>query len=390
MIMEEVLLLGASGSIGTQSLDVLEKYPSRFCLKGISIGHQIDKIPAILKRFPSISHVCVQEEKDYAALKEQYPSLTWHFGDDGLVSIIEECPCQKVVNSLVGFAGLVPSLTALNQDKILCLANKESLVVGGELIQKALDSGKGKLYPIDSEHVAIAKLLSYIEPDQLSKVLITASGGSLRGKCRCELRNVTPKRALSHPTWSMGAKITIDSATMMNKGFEVIEAIRLFHLPLEQIEILMHDESWVHSLVLLKDGSYLADVSKPDMRGPIEYALLNGEVDFTPVKVMRLGELEPYHFHKFDSKRYLAPGIALEAYRKGGTCTATLNAANEEAVYAFLAGKIAFLDIDTIVRSAINSMPITQNPSLRQIRSADAYARLFVQKKIERRGAWRY
>ena len=385
--MKEVLLLGASGSIGTQSLDVLEKHHSEFCLKGISIGHQVDKIPAILKRFPSISHVCVQEEKDFVRLKEEYPSLKWFFGDDGLVSIIQECPSQMVVNSLVGFAGLVPSLTALNEDKILCLANKESLVVGGELIQKTLDSGKGKLYPIDSEHVAIAKLLSYIEPEQLDKVLITASGGSFRTKGRQELSNVTPEMALAHPTWSMGAKITIDSATMMNKGFEVIEAIRLFHLPLNQIEILMHDESWVHSLILLKDGTYLADVSKPDMRGPIEYALMTGNVDFTPVKVRKLSELAPYHFHKFDPKRYLAPGIALDAYKTGGTCTATLNAANEEAVYAFLNGKIGFLDIDSFVRSAITSMPVIQNPSLRQIRTADAYARLFVQKKIERRGA---
>ena len=388
--MDEVLLLGASGSIGTQTLEVLEKYPSKFCLKGISIGHQVNKIPAILRRFPDVSHVCVQEEKDYQALKDSYPSLNWYFGDDGLVSIIEQCPCQTVVNSLVGFAGLVPSLTALNQNKTLCLANKESLVVGGELIQKTLDSGKGRLFPIDSEHVAIAKLLSCIKMGELDKVLITASGGSFRSKGRQELSNVTPEMALAHPTWNMGAKITIDSATMMNKGFEVIEAIRLFHLPLSQIEILMHDESWVHSLVLLKDGTYLADVSKPDMRGPIEYALMYGKVDFTPIRVRKLSKLAPYHFHKFDPKRYLAPGIALDAYKSGGTCTATLNAANEEAVYAFLSGKIGFLDIDTIVRSAINSMPIIQNPSLRQIRSADAYARLFVQKKIERKGACKY
>ncbi len=383
--MEDLLLLGASGSIGTQTLDVLEKYPSRFCLKGISVGHQIKKIPAILERFPTIKHVCVQSESDYLSLKESHPSLAWYFGDDGLVEIIKNCPCQKVVNSLVGFAGLVPSLTALNQDKVLCLANKESLVVGGELIQKTLDGGKGRLLPIDSEHVAIAKLLSCIEPEQLEKVLITASGGSFRNKSRQELFSVTPEMALAHPTWSMGAKITIDSATMMNKGFEVIEAIRLFHLPLNKIEILMHDESWVHSLILLKDGTYLADVSKPDMRGPIEYALLDGKVEFTPVKARKLSELAPYHFHKFDPNRYLAPGIALDAYRGGGTSTATLNAANEEAVYAFLDGKISFLDIDAIVRNAITSLPIDKNPSLRQIRSADAYARLFVKKKIERK-----
>ncbi len=385
--MKDILLLGASGSIGTQSLDVLEKHHSKFCLKGISIGHQIDKIPAILNRFPSVSHICVQEEKDFSRLKEEYPSLRWFFGDEGLVSVIKECPSQMVVNSLVGFAGLVPSLTALNEDKILCLANKESLVVGGELIQKTLDSGKGKLYPIDSEHVAIAKLLSCIDPDQLDKVLITASGGSFRSKARRELVDVTPEMALAHPTWSMGAKITIDSATMMNKGFEVIEAIRLFRLPLNRIEILMHDESWVHSLVLLKDGTYLADVSKPDMRGPIEYALMMGDVHFTPVKVRKLNELAPYHFHKFDPKRYLSPGIALDAYRTGGTCTATLNAANEEAVFAFLNGKISFLDIDAFVRSATTSLPVIQHPSLRQIRTADAYARLFIQKKMKRREA---
>ncbi len=385
--MKDILLLGASGSIGTQSLDVLEKHHSKFRLKGISIGHQIDKIPAILNRFPSVSHICVQEEKDFSYLKEEYPSLHWFFGDEGLVSIVKECPSQMVVNSLVGFVGLVPSLTALNEDKILCLANKESLVVGGELIQKTLDSGKGKLYPIDSEHVAIAKLLSCIDPDQLDKVLITASGGSFRSKARRELADVTPEMALAHPTWSMGAKITIDSATMMNKGFEVIEAIRLFRLPLNQIEILMHDESWVHSLVLLKDGTYLADVSKPDMRGPIEYALMMGDVPFTPVKVRKLSELAPYHFHKFDPKRYLSPGIALDAYRAGGTCTATLNAANEEAVFAFLNGKISFLDIDTFVRSATTSLPVIQHPSLRQIRTADAYARLFIQKKMKRREA---
>lgn len=388
--MEEVLLLGASGSIGTQTLDVLEKYRSSFLLKGISIGHQIDKIPAILERFPSVSHICVREEKDYSSLKELYPSFAWYFGDDGLVSLIEECPCRKVVNSLVGFAGLVPSLTALNLDKTLCLANKESLVVGGELIQKTLDEGKGRLFPIDSEHVAIAKLLSCVEPSQLDKVLITASGGSFRNKKRQELVGVTPSMALAHPTWSMGAKITIDSATMMNKGFEVIEAARLFRLPLNQIEILMHDESWVHSLLLLKDGTYLADVSKPDMRGPIEYALLDGKVDFVPVKAHKLSELAPYHFHKFDPNRYLAPGIALDAYRSGGTATATLNAANEASVYAFLDGKISFLDIDSFVRNAIESMPVIDHPSLRQIRAADAYARLFIQKKIERRGACKY
>ncbi len=384
--MRTLLILGVSGSIGTQSLDVLSAHPDRFRLLGISVGHHVEKIPGILSRFPSIGYVCVQEEEDFLRLKESYPNLHWYFGDEGLRQIIQECPAEMVENALVGFAGLLPSLTSLNEGRILCLANKESLVVGGELIKKILSSGKGKLYPIDSEHVAIAKLLSCVDRSEVEKILITASGGAFRGLSRTELSNVTPETALSHPTWKMGAKITIDSATMMNKGFEVIEAKWLFDFPLEKTEILLHDESHVHSLLLLKDGSYLADVSAPDMRGPIEYALLEGKQPFRPVCVRKLSELAPYHFHKFDPKRYPAPQIAINAYKEGGTAPAVLNGANEEAVHSFLNGRIPFLDIEVMVRSALSSIPNQLHPSLRQIQAADSYARMFVKKKIERRG----
>lgn len=385
--MREVLLLGASGSIGTQTLDVLEKDEDLFRLIGFSVGHQVQKIEGILKRFPSVSFVCVQEESDRVALSSRFPEVKWYSGQEGLQQIILDCPAMMVVNALVGFAGLVPSLTALRENRILCLANKESLVVGGELIRGLLAKGKGKIYPIDSEHVAIAKLLSCEKREDVDKILITASGGSFRSKSRQELVNVTPEMALNHPTWKMGAKITIDSATMMNKGFEVLEAKWLFDFPLEKTEILMHDESRVHSLLLLKDGSYSADVSEPDMKGPIEYALKEGNVPFTPVRVRKLSELVPYHFHKFDPHRYPAPGIALGAYKAGGTATAVLNAANEEAVYAFLNGKIAFLEIEAFVKAALEAIPVDPHPSLRQIMAADSYARMFVKKKIERRTA---
>lgn len=383
--MKNLLILGASGSIGTQSLDVLSSNPGLFCLKGITVGHQINKIEPILSSFPSVEFVCVQEKEDAEAFEKRFPQIHWYSGDEGLLQIIRECPCDMVENALVGFAGLRPSLTALNENKILALANKESLVVGGELIRKSLSEGKGKLYPIDSEHVAIAKLLSCVPIEDVDKILITASGGSFRNKTRQELRNVTPEMALNHPTWKMGAKITIDSATMMNKGFEVLEAKWLFDFPLERTEILMHDESHVHSLILLKNGTYLADVSAPDMRGPIEYALKEGRVPFKPTVVNKLSELTPYHFHKFDPHRYPAPLIAIDAFKRGGTATAVLNAANETAVYAFLDKRIAFLDIETMVRSALDAIPLVEHPSLRQILSADAYARMFVEKKIERR-----
>lgn len=383
--MKRLLILGVTGSIGTQSLDVLNNNPDLFSLKGITVGHQVDKIESILSSFPSIEYVCVREESDKERFAEKFPKIHWYSGDEGLLQIIQDCPCDMVENALVGFAGLRPSLTTLNENKILALANKESLVVGGELIRKSLSQGKGKLYPIDSEHVAIAKLLACVPLEEVDKILITASGGSFRTKPRQELRDVTPEMALNHPTWKMGAKITIDSATMMNKGFEVLEAKWLFDFPLERTEILMHDESHVHSLILLKNGTYLADVSAPDMRGPIEYALKEGRIPFKPVVVNKLSELAPYHFHKFDPHRYPAPGIAVDAFNRGGTATAVLNAANETAVYAFLNGRIPFLDIEVLVKSAIDSIPLVEHPSLRQILSADAYARMFVEKKIERR-----
>jgi 1-deoxy-D-xylulose-5-phosphate reductoisomerase len=287
-----------------------------------------------------------------------------------------------VVNALVGFAGLVPSITALSHDKILCLANKESLVVGGAFIQRLLKQGHGKLYPIDSEHVALAKLLSRVNRDDVDKLVITASGGSFRKLSRSELSNVTPEMALKHPTWKMGGKITIDSATMMNKGFEVIEAKWLYDFPLQRTEILMHDESHVHSLLLMKDGSYYADISDPDMHTPIKYALYETNVDFQVFHEKELSAFGPYHFHKFDPERYPAVGLALDAYRDGGLKTTILNAANEVAVYAFLKGQIPFLDIEREVSFALATLPNNFSPSLRDVLAMDALTRLAVRRHI--------
>jgi 1-deoxy-D-xylulose-5-phosphate reductoisomerase len=380
--MRKVLLLGASGSIGSQTLDILRADPKAFLLTAFSVGHQIEKIPSILSSFPFVNAICVQEEEDVAKLKISYPSIHFYSGDEGLKSLIEESDCDMVVNALVGFVGLVPSITALTRDKILCLANKESLVVGGSFIQRLLKQGHGKLYPIDSEHVALAKLLSRVNRDDVDKLVITASGGSFRTLSRNQLNAVTPEMALKHPTWKMGGKITIDSATMMNKGFEVIEAKWLYDFPLQRTEILMHDESHVHSLLLMKDGSYYADISDPDMHTPIKYALYETNVDFQVFHEKELSAFGPYHFHKFDPERYPAVGLALDAYRDGGLKTTILNAANEVAVYAFLKGQIPFLDIEREVSFALATLPNNFSPSLRDVLAMDALTRLAVSRHI--------
>ena len=383
--MRKVCLLGASGSIGSQTLDILLDNPDRFELRGISIGRQVDKIPAILQRFPSVSHLCVREENDAKKLEKAYPSLKVYHGDDGLLMLIASCPCDMVVNALVGFSGLAPSVKSLELDKILCLANKESLVVGGALINDLRNHGKGKLYPIDSEHVAIAKLLSSVNRDDVDEIWITASGGSFRDKAREELSSVTPEEALSHPTWSMGAKITIDSATMMNKGFEVIEAKVLFDFPLEKTKILMHRESNVHSLLKMKDGTFIGDVSVPDMHGPIAYALFEGQVEFSLPRVKDLQDFGPFHFGPLDEKRYPCVGLALEAYKRGGFYPAVLNAANEIAVYAFLDKKIPFLEIEEEVQYALQHFPCQRQVDLASLIKTDHEVRDFVTDHIERR-----
>ena len=376
--MRTVCLLGASGSIGTQSLDLFRRDPRSFSLVAASVGRRTEALEAILNEFPSVSFACVLEEADYRKLKQKYPHVSWYFGDDGILDMVRDCPAEIVENALVGFAGLRPSLAALEASRVLALANKESLVVGGDLIRGLLAQGKGKLYPIDSEHVAIAKLFPRVLKDEIESLWITASGGSFRDKTREELADVTPAEALAHPTWSMGAKITIDSATMMNKGFEVIEAKVLFDFPLEKTHILMHRESHVHSLVRKKDGTYVADVSAPDMHGPIAYALYEGNVPFDLVEARSLEEIGPFHFAPFDEKRYLAPDLALQAFQKGGTSRAVLNGANEEAVYAFLEGKISFLQIESLVKQAIEGLPSIQNPSIEEIVRADSEARRYV------------
>ncbi|MCR4562195.1 MAG: 1-deoxy-D-xylulose-5-phosphate reductoisomerase [Bacilli bacterium] len=376
-----VCLLGASGNIGEQALDLFEKDRERFNLVAVSVGFRVQNLPLLLSKFPSIRWIYVRKEEDASSLKEKFPNVVFYHGDDGLASLIRDCGADMVVNALVGFAGLVPSITALEENKILCLANKESLVVGGELIKKLLAKNHGVMYPIDSEHVAIAKCLSRVNRKDVDKLVITASGGSFRKLRRDELDNVTAEMALQHPTWRMGEKITIDSATMFNKGFEVIEAHYLFDWPIDQIKVLLHDESQVHSLLLMKDGSYWADVNKPDMHGPIEYAIYEGKSKFEVFHQKKIEDFGPYHYHEFDPERYPAVGIAVGALKESGIKPCVLNAANEEAVHLFLDGKIGFLDIERYVLMALEEITNIDEPNLDDLIRVNRMTREYVRRK---------
>jgi len=379
--MRTVCLLGASGSIGTQTIDVMLKNEQDFTLVGFSIGHRTQKIPSILKRFPDVKYICIQNKKVAQKLQNKYPNITFFYENDGLLQLIDACNSDMVVNALVGFVGLKPTLYSLEKNKIVCLANKEALVVGGELVNDLLSRGFGKLYPIDSEHVALAKCLS-VDSYNVEKLILTASGGAFRKLTREELKTVTPEDALKHPTWNMGQKITIDCATMVNKCFEVIEAHYLFNYPFSKIGIQLHDESMIHSMVLYKNKSYRLDLGKPDMRIPIKYALYEGVTDFKTVVTDDFTKVGPYHFHDFSLERYPMVGYAKEVIAKKGTYGAVLNASNEEAVRAFLNHEIPFLAIESIITKCMKQHKNTIHPTIDVIVETDQSTREKVKRLI--------
>lgn len=379
--MKKVLVFGASGSIGEQTLDVLSTHQDKFELVAFSVGNKIETVSKILRHHPKVSHVCVQHKEYLTVLKKQYPHITFYSGDHGLLKLIKHADVDLVVNALVGFVGFKPTIATLKKGLTLCLANKESLVIGGEIINNLLKKGCGKLFPIDSEHVALAKCLNKTSAENVKRLILTASGGAFRKHTYEQLKSVKAKDALKHPTWQMGAKITIDSATMMNKGFEIIEAYYLFNYPLDKIDILMHDESHVHALVQLENDTYLADVSKPDMRDPITYALFEGKLNYQVTKVANLKQFKDYHFGEFDQHKYPCVGLAKKALQIGGTAPAIVNAANEIAVYAFLDNKIAFLDIAQIIKEQLKQSKIRKQ-TIRNVLRADAKTRANLRKKI--------
>lgn len=373
--MKKVLLLGASGSIGGQSLDIIEANPNKFVLTSFSVGKQSDVIEGILEKHKEVKDVYLIDKGFAKKLAAKYPHIRFYSGPKGLAKITKKADFDMCVDALVGFAGLEPAVISLKRNKILCLANKEALVTGGTLINKLLVTGHGKLYPIDSEHVALAKCLSKAAPHEVKRLIITASGGALRHVPIEDLHKMTKDDALKHPTWKMGNKITIDCATMMNKGFEIIEAWYLYHYPLDQIDVFMHDESLVHSMVELEDGTLLVDYGKPDMHKPIEWAMKEGKVDFEILRIKSLEELKDCHFHEYDSRRYPCTELAKKCLVDGASKMIALNAANEIAVNRFLKDEIKFTDIASIVKKVVDKTPLVYKPTLACIKKIDKKSR---------------
>ena len=354
--MIELCLLGATGSIGGQVLDLIREKRDVYKLAAFSFGHNISKALDIIEEFePSL--VCAIEELDAKRIKEVFPKVEVTFGNKGLQQVAtHDCLCPRVINALVGSVGLTPTLSAIEVGRDVYLANKETLVIGGEIVMAKAKEMNVKIIPIDSEHSAIFQLLNGNNIEDVKRIIITASGGSFRDKSREELLNVTKEDALNHPNWNMGAKITIDSATMMNKGFELIEAHYLFDLPMEKISYIMHKESIIHSFVEFLDGSIFAQMATSDMRLPIKYALEYPSHSYTemvePLDLLKVGTL---HFDELSIDRFPMLGYAIEAIKRGNIYPTILNAANEVAVGLFLEEKINFLDIEKLVKEALDN-----------------------------------
>ena len=367
----KVLLLGASGSIGSQTLDIINEAKDKFVLTAFSVGKNYEKAQEILRNFESVKHVYIIKKEHASKLKQEFPNVKFYCGKSGLKKITKKADYTMCVDALVGFAGMEPATIALKKNKILCLANKEALVAGGQIINAILSSGKGRLYPIDSEHVALAKCLANCKPDEVKNLIITASGGALRNVPVSELESIKAERALKHPTWKMGNKITIDCATMMNKGFEIIEAYYLYGYSLNQIKVVMHDESLIHSAVELKDGTFIVDYGKPDMHNPIRWAMYEGNIEYKVYKVKSLKDFKDCHFRDYDPKRYPCLELAKKALTQGVSKMIALNASNEVLVNKYLTDKIKFTDIAKNVEIIMDSIPSIRYANLTLVKFID-------------------
>lgn len=368
--MKKIVILGASGSIGVQTLDVIAQHSEQLQCLGISVGQKIDWLKDHLTAH-SYQLVVVKNQNDMDELSKLFPSQEFDCGDKGLLRLATLDEADTVVNALVGFAGLVPTLNAIEKGKDIALANKETLVVAGQQVMEAVNKYHVNLRPIDSEHSAILQSLQGNKLDEVSRIIVTASGGSFRDKTRDELKNVSVKDALKHPNWSMGQKITIDSATLVNKAFEVIEAHWLFNLPYEKIEVVIHKESIIHSMVEYFDGSVMAQLGSPDMRVPIQYALCGP--DRLPLRGQRLdfNTLGQLHFKPLDELFYPCFPMIIEAAQKGGNQMVIVNAANEAAVQLFLNEKISFLQIEGIIKECLEKIPYKEIISIDEMVQLD-------------------
>lgn len=381
--MKRLVLLGASGSIGTQTIDIVLQHPDMFEITALGVGRNIAMLEKILQKVP-VRTFSVQEKKDAEMLQKKYPSCTVLYGDEGLLALAARDDYDVLVNALVGFAGFAPTLKAIETGHNIALANKETLVCGGELITKALKKYHVSLYPIDSEHSAIFQCLQGNRRSDVRRLIITCSGGAFRNLRRDQLKDVTVDDALAHPNWSMGPKITVDSANLMNKGFEVTEAHWLFDMDYDDIEVLMHPQSIVHSMVEYVDHSIIAQLGAADMRLPIQYSLTWPErYDFHEEHPLDLAQAADLHFEKPDLARFPLLALAYEAGKKGGNLDAVMNGANEAANAAFRSRRIPFLMIEDIVIGAVHSAQFSEVRTVEDLLKADAYGRNYAENRIE-------
>ncbi|KPL61618.1 1-deoxy-D-xylulose-5-phosphate reductoisomerase [Rossellomorea vietnamensis] len=376
--MKKISLMGATGSIGTQTLDIIREHPEEFGLTAMSVGKNIEEARKMITEFnPRL--VSVQRREDAETLSREFPSsIKVLHGEEGLVEVACHQDADILVNAVLGSVGLYPTLQAIEAGKTIAIANKETLVTAGHLVMEAAKAKGTSLLPVDSEHSAIFQALQGEREKNIEKLIITASGGSFRDRTREELVGVTVHEALNHPNWSMGAKITIDSASMMNKGLEVIEAHWLFDIPYERIDVVQHRESIIHSMIQFHDSSVMAQLGTPDMRVPIQYALTYPDRLQRPGKRLDLVEIGKLHFEQMDLNRFRCLAFAYEAGRIGGSMTTVLNAANEASVALFLDNKISFLDIETYIEKAMNAHQVIHRPDLETIHEIDLETRRLV------------
>ena len=378
--MKNIAILGASGSIGTSTLEVIKRHQDEFNLVAFSVFSKIDLIEPILQTFKGVKMVAVKSLDEVASLQLKYKDVKFVEKEEGLINIATLDEVDIVVSALVGFVGLTPTIKAIESGKDIALANKETLVVAGDIIMDLAYKHNVKILPVDSEHSAIFQCLE--KDNQVNKIILTASGGPFFKKSLEELENVTLNEALNHPTWKMGSKITIDSATMFNKAFEIIEASHLFNLNASQIEVIIHPQSIIHSIVEFTDGAMKAQMGVSDMKVPIAYALSYPRRLNNIAKSLSLKEVSKLEFYEADLIRFEPLALAYKALKEKGTYPAVLNAANEEAVSLFLNQKIKFSDILKIVKQTLNAHNNDKEVTLHKIYEADTWARNYVRRNF--------
>lgn len=384
--MKRIAILGSTGSIGTQTLEVINSHPDKFQVVALSGGTNITLLLEQIKKFtPKLVAVKNKELSDILK-NEVGPDTRVVYGEEGLVEVATYPDADFVVTAIVGSLGLLPTVRAIEAGKQIGLANKETLVSAGHIIMDMAIKYKVPIIPIDSEHSAIFQSLDDNNLDQIRRIILTASGGALRNKTREQLQGVTVEDALKHPNWSMGAKITIDSATMLNKGLEVIEAHWLFNIPFEQIDVIIHPESIIHSMVEYKDRAIIAQLGTPDMKVPIQYALSYPkriELNSEPLDFVKINSL---HFYQPDMVRFPGLELAYQAGKAGGTMPTVLNAANEVAVEAVLQKRVPFIEIEGLIEKVLAKHTKIANPSLTEIFEADNWARENAHSIINKKG----